>query len=217
MTIESAAVAKAAKIQAVAADELSPERDPFFQAEYRRGDPPPPRMNTSISDEMARLNRNPEEMKAAIKAMVEHPMKGLNVTPTYDDKGNPVSVAFEIPGTEHYLGHQRRIDILNATDERNAQLLASQMRGGPAPMTWNQLHTTANILKSYTGNEAALSRMQDNVTFELRALNPKSYGPGLMFTDGKPDAYMVYGLGSPSYFHADGRITGDDLGHKPKV
>lgn len=206
---DDSAKTKADKIVDVAADELSPVRDPMFASSYHRDMPPP--MKTSIDEEMAKLNQDPKEMRRVLDAMTGNKEKYTDVNITRDAKGEPTSVTFEIPGTEHFMGRAHRYDILNEHDEKNARTMAKMLKNTPEPMTYQELRTMANTVRSYQGNETGLDRMMTNMSLELNPRGSQNYQRGFSYSyqEGKLDAVNVFGRSSITSFHLDGRITRD--------
>jgi hypothetical protein len=197
----------AAMIEHVAADELSSQRQSDYVAGKENGFQLP-LLPTSIADQMAQLNRNITEMRAAIKAMTGDSGKnGLNISATWEGK-DPTSVTFAVPGDrENGLGQQRTVNILNERDERNVQSMANILTGSPNPMTYEQMHDFANIVKLYAGNDKALEKMYDNLMFEVKQRGVSESSVGLSYKGQKLDALMVYGRNKPTYFHLDGTIS----------
>jgi len=202
--------ADAAKIVAVAEDQLNPWRSPFMSSRDYPGLQP---MTKSIDDEMAKLNRDPKRMDAAINRM-EHQAEAYNkrnntdmhVKVTKDEKGNR-DVTFDVPMTEHYIGEAHRFQVLNAKDEANVLKLASNLKALPEPLSFPSLRSVANITKSYDGHEHSLDRMLTNLSVEA---GRRQVGLGT-FGTGHDAALTAYGATSPTYFHSDGRITRNDL------
>jgi hypothetical protein len=193
--------AKAARILQIAKDELSPLRDEHFGS---RRDQMPPRM-TTIDDEMSLLNRNYEQIKAVAKEMEAHPLKGLDVKVNKDAAGNPTSIDFNIPGTEHSLGRAHHFNILSPQEEAKARAMAQSMKNLPEPMSGPELRTMANATKGLTDEQ--WSRLKTNFGEETRRLNPRSRGEAYSYEHGKLTKISAFGLNSTTYFHTDGTIT----------
>jgi hypothetical protein len=197
----------AANVVAVAEDQLNPWRNDLAWSHYGPNLAP---MKTSINEEMAKLNRDPKRLDAAIDAM-EHQADVFNrlnntdmhVKVTTDDKGNR-DVTFEVPQTEHYLGEAHRFQVLSQKDEANVLDLASQLQPLPGRLSGPQLRNVANIMASYQGKEYNVDRMLTNLSVEV---SPRQVGLGT-YGAGTDAALAAYGVTSPTYFHTDkGRIS----------
>ncbi len=171
----------AKRILNLAADEMSPWRDPMMSS---RDTPPLQPLKTLVRDEMAKLNEDPARLEAALKVMTNQPKDHkVDVTVSKDANGAE-KVTFDRPGTEHYLPSSQSFNVLSAGEEKGIQRIAKLMAGSQDTLPIDHLRALANAVKSYGSHGYDLDRGLTNFGYELsknpatKSIIPDS--PGLM-------------------------------------